>query len=718
MPPAPVNHAPTGADKTVTIAEDGSRTFAASDFGFSDSDGNTLQAVIITTLPAVGTLKLNNVDVKLNQSIAAADLGQLVYAPAANANGTGYASFGFKVQDNGGTENGGVDTSAEKTLTINVTPVNDAPIVTVNQPTEHVVVNTPYNLAGMFSISDIDVGGGVMTASLNPNANITGINTLDVNVGSSGVTVITGPQPDFVYLSGTLTQLNALLAGNDASSITLTIKDGLLPSTTTMRLYVNDNGNTGPIVESTQEVVNLNVVDNGNKAPEIDQSALAFEAYGLNDINGNYSMGMSVSDLTCYMSDKDANPLGIAITGVNAGKLYYLDSVGTSEWVELTSLSQTHAFLLESADTTYLKFVPDSGYQGNIADAIKFRAWDQTTGTAKNYVDTTLHGGATAFSNTEGSILANPPVITSSIATTTDTTPTFSGSATPNSKIDVIDDWGILQGTTTANNVGLWSYTANELESNQTYKFMFVEKNSAGLYGVASAPVEFTVDAAAVTPPIVLDLNQDGILNYSQSIMDVNDDGQLDQTAWAGKEEGVLIWDKYADGQVHDNSQYAFAQYGGKTDLSGLAAAFDTNHDGKFNAQDAKFDEFAVWQDANQNGISDAGEVYKLSDIGMISLNLNTDNVLRQPAAGVTEFGQTSAQFTNGSSMLIADVAFAYTTIKLDDVLQSPTSNVTPLIVNGESLDVSPFVDTHYQAASLYDAKTAQLMDDLVNQSM
>jgi cytochrome b involved in lipid metabolism len=241
---------------------------------------------------------------------------------------------------------------------------------------------------------------------------------------------------------------------------------------------------------------------------------------------------------------------------------------------------------------------------------------------------------------------------------------------------------------------------------------------TGGITAFSSQESNVSFDTSIFIPPIVLDLNQDGILNYSQSIMDVNEDGQLDQTAWAGKEEGVLMWDKYADGQVHDNSQYAFAQYGGKTDLSGLAAAFDTNHDGKFNAQDAKFDEFAVWQDANQNGISDAGEVYKLSDIGMISLNLNTDNVLRQPATGVTEFGQTSAQLTNGSSMLIADAAFAYTTIKLDDVLQSPASNVTPLIVNGESLDVSPFVDTHYQAASFYDVKTAQLMDDLVNQSM
>ncbi len=35
--------------------------------------------------------------------------GQLVFTPAANANGTGYASFTFQVQDDGGTANGGVD---------------------------------------------------------------------------------------------------------------------------------------------------------------------------------------------------------------------------------------------------------------------------------------------------------------------------------------------------------------------------------------------------------------------------------------------------------------------------------------------------------------------------------------------------------------------------------------------------------------------------------
>jgi hypothetical protein len=45
----------------------------------------------------------------------------LVYAPAANISGNNYATIGFKLLDNGGTTNGGVDTSTSAyTLTINV----------------------------------------------------------------------------------------------------------------------------------------------------------------------------------------------------------------------------------------------------------------------------------------------------------------------------------------------------------------------------------------------------------------------------------------------------------------------------------------------------------------------------------------------------------------------------------------------------------------------
>ncbi|MEG4110181.1 Calx-beta domain-containing protein, partial [Microcoleus sp. S13_C5] len=51
--------------------------------------------------------------------------GNLTYTPATDANGT--STFDVKVQDSGGTANGGVDTSATQTFTITVNSVNDAP---------------------------------------------------------------------------------------------------------------------------------------------------------------------------------------------------------------------------------------------------------------------------------------------------------------------------------------------------------------------------------------------------------------------------------------------------------------------------------------------------------------------------------------------------------------------------------------------------------------
>src|SRR5205814_1404849 len=68
---------------------------------------------------------------------------------AANANGAGYASFTFQVQDDGGTANGGVDLDpTPRTMTVNVTSVNDAP-----QGTSH-TVTTLEDTAYTFTSSD------------------------------------------------------------------------------------------------------------------------------------------------------------------------------------------------------------------------------------------------------------------------------------------------------------------------------------------------------------------------------------------------------------------------------------------------------------------------------------------------------------------------------------------------------------------------------------
>ena len=123
-----VNDAPAGTNATVTTGENTAYTFSSANFGFTDpldSPPNSLSAVIITTLPAAGQLKLGAVPVVAGQSVAAGSLGSLIFMPATNASGPAYASFTFQVVDDGGTSNGGVNTDpSPNTLTIDVTPAN------------------------------------------------------------------------------------------------------------------------------------------------------------------------------------------------------------------------------------------------------------------------------------------------------------------------------------------------------------------------------------------------------------------------------------------------------------------------------------------------------------------------------------------------------------------------------------------------------------------
>ena len=151
-----VNDAPSGATAVKTINEDTAYTFAAADFGFTDVDGNTLLAVKITTLPTAGSLTLNGVAVTVGQTIAAASIATLKFTPVANANGNGHASFTFQVQDNGGTTSGGVDVDqTPNSFTFNVTPVNDAAVLssaTVTLTETDAALST----SGTLTISDVD----------------------------------------------------------------------------------------------------------------------------------------------------------------------------------------------------------------------------------------------------------------------------------------------------------------------------------------------------------------------------------------------------------------------------------------------------------------------------------------------------------------------------------------------------------------------------------
>ena len=122
-----LNAPPTAANATVATPEDTDRTFAATDFSYADNDSDDLDSVKIIALPAAGkgTLTLNGTAIAagaLPKAVTATELdaNKLTYSPPANANGMGYASFTFKVND------GTADSAAEYTMTIDVAPVPDA----------------------------------------------------------------------------------------------------------------------------------------------------------------------------------------------------------------------------------------------------------------------------------------------------------------------------------------------------------------------------------------------------------------------------------------------------------------------------------------------------------------------------------------------------------------------------------------------------------------
>ena len=123
-----VSTPPTSQNSTVTTNEDTDYTFTTTNFPFSDTDtGDTLMNVKITELPATGkgTLTLDTTAITttdLPKTVTKADLdaNKLKYSPPADENGSRYASFKFKVND------GSADSASAYTMTINVTPVNDA----------------------------------------------------------------------------------------------------------------------------------------------------------------------------------------------------------------------------------------------------------------------------------------------------------------------------------------------------------------------------------------------------------------------------------------------------------------------------------------------------------------------------------------------------------------------------------------------------------------
>ncbi|HZF95999.1 MAG TPA: Ig-like domain-containing protein [Allosphingosinicella sp.] len=207
------NQAPSGANATVTVNEDTARTLAVADFGYTDPEDNALLEILVNSVSG-GTLTVNGTAVTtFPATITPAQLNgnQVVFNPTLNLNGTAAASIVFQVRDNGGTDNGGVDTDqSANTITFNLAAVNDP--ISTNAPATLTLDEDSVNFAVTgLSISDADAAlapGGIYTVSLSSTNGTLTLTTL------TGLTFTTGDGTSDAAMTfrGTLANLNTALA--------------------------------------------------------------------------------------------------------------------------------------------------------------------------------------------------------------------------------------------------------------------------------------------------------------------------------------------------------------------------------------------------------------------------------------------------------------------------------------------------------------------------
>nr|WP_315257127.1 SdrD B-like domain-containing protein [uncultured Duganella sp.] len=164
---------------------------------------------------------------------------------------------------------------------------------------------------------------------------------------------------------------------------------------------------------------------------------------------------------------------------------------------------------------------------------------------------------------------------------------------------------------------------------------------------------------AAITP-IAIDLNGDGIHTIAREDMagsfDLLGSGKAIQTGWLSKGDGFLAIDRNGNGSIDDISEL----FGGASKGSGFAklASYDSNNDGVVDANDADFASLLIWQDANSDGKTDAGELMSLAQAGVVSLTVAHTELPFLDANNNLHLERSSVTLANGKSADMTDVYF------------------------------------------------------------
>ena len=258
-------------------------------------------------------------------------------------------------------------------------------------------------------------------------------------------------------------------------------------------------------------------------------------------------------------------------------------------------------------------------------------------------------------------------------------------------------------GSVTINPDGTVVYTPNTGFSGQD-TFTYTAITGGGVTETATV----TVSVLGAVPPVVIDLDGDGaeFSSIEDGIaFDVDADGVDEQTAWAGNDDGVLVYDHNQNNEVDDRSEIAFADYSddaNATDLEGLAF-FDSDGNGALDSGDEEFANFKIWQDADGDGQVGEGELKTLTEHGIESIGLTGDDNGRIEADDdVFVHGESEVKYTDGSTGIAADAQFKY-----EELAVSPVEDETPIEIQTEDGELLTMEQAPADAIALQAAPSA-----------
>jgi len=209
-------------------------------------------------------------------------------------------------------------------------------------------------------------------------------------------------------------------------------------------------------------------------------------------------------------------------------------------------------------------------------------------------------------------------------------------------------------------------------------------------------PVTNTAWQTAKTPPrrdpLAIDLDGDGIETIgvptggSPILFDHDADGVRTGTGWVKPDDAWLVLDRNGNGTIDSGAELfgvdtmitvtepvmpgsSTMQTVTRKATSGFEAlkTLDANGDGVFNAGDAAFNQVQLWQDLNQDGVSQGNELFTLAAKGIASIALNPSTTSTNLGNGNTVTGQASVTRTNGSTTQIDSVELQASNLNLAD---------------------------------------------------